>query len=352
MKFVFRADASLAIGTGHVMRCRTLAQALRERKHDVLFVCRPFAGHLVGVLRNAGFVVRELPADPRLDGLTRRLASADATEDARRTIEAAEGAADWLVVDHYGLDAGWAAQVRPAFHRIFAIDDGADARPLDCDLLLDQNLGSLAANYAGRVPAAARLLLGPDWALVRAEFSALRPASLARRREPVCERLLVFLGGGDVVPDLLVALAGAHASGIAWRHVDVVLGAGVPGVENVEAALQSFASARLHVQTEDMAALMTSADIAITAGGSVSWEKCCLGLPSVVVSLSDNQRAIATSLSAAGAAISVEASAPAYAAALRSLQPARMAHMATAAASLCDGGGVARLARLLEEGGT
>lgn len=350
MKVVIRADASLAIGSGHVMRCRTLAQALRERGHDVLFVCRPFAGNLVALLRSSGFEVRGLDAAARLDGLAHRLAPADAAEDARQTAAAAEGGADWLVVDHYGLDAGWVAPLRPVFRRILAIDDGADARPLDCDLLLNQNLGSSAASYAGRVPAAARLLLGPQWALVRAEFAALRQASLARRAQPACGRLLVCLGGGDVAPAVLEALAGAQASGIAWQHVDVVLGGAAPGLERIEAALAGFSSARLHVQTEDMAALMAAADFAVAAGGGISWEKCCLGLPSLVVVLSANQRAIAAALAAADAVIAVEPAADAYAAALRSLQPERMGGMAAAAAALCDGGGAARLARLLEEG--
>ena len=352
MRVLFRADASLAIGSGHVMRCRTLAQAMRQRGHEVLFVCRSFTGHLIDLLRDSGFEVRELPAQGRLDVLAHRVSAEDMTEDARFT-KAAAVEADWLVVDHYGLDARWAEQVRSAFGRILAIDDGADDRQLDCDLLLNQNLGATEHCYISRVPPAARLLLGSDWALVRPEFQHLREASCIRRVQPVCERLLVFLGGGDVVPEILNVLQGARVSGIGWRHVDVVVGAGTPGAEKVRDALKEFARGHLHIQTEQMAELMQVADFAITAGGSISWEKCCMGLPSLVVALSDNQRPIASALFEAGAALSLglnkEGGRDAYAEALRSLCPETLAQLSVAAAALCGGDGAQKLVRLMEE---
>lgn len=352
MKVIVRADASLAIGSGHVMRCRTLADELRRRGHAVVFACRPLAGHLLDLLRGGGFETRALPLEPPGASGLEPVDAARALADAEATLQLAGGTADWVVVDHYGLDARWEAVARRAGARVLALDDLAD-RMHDCDMLLDQNPGD-ASRYAHRVAPGTQVLAGAEWALVRPEFAALRAASLARRQRPVLERLLVFLGGGDATAAVECALAGVLASGIAWRHVDVALGSSAPGADAVARRLQAFPSACLHVQTEQMARLMADADLAITASGSVTWEKCCLGLPSVVAVLADNQEVIAAELRLRGAAVVLPSAAAlqpeAIAAALRALVPADLAAMSQAAAALCTGQGAPRVAALMEQG--
>ncbi|WP_186511066.1 UDP-2,4-diacetamido-2,4,6-trideoxy-beta-L-altropyranose hydrolase [Caenimonas sedimenti] len=351
MKVLVRADASLALGSGHVMRCRTLAAELQRRGHGVTFACRPLDGHLLELLRAGGFETAALPLDPHVTTGLEPIGDAQALADAQACVQLA-GALDWVVVDHYGLGARWEQVLRNAGARVLALDDLAD-RLHSCDLLLDQNPGG-AERYAARVPPGTRLLVGPEWALVRPEFPALRATSLERRQRPVLQRLLVFLGGGDVAADVQVALTGALASGIPWTHVDVVLGSGVPGADAVAAQLKSFPSAVLHVQTEHMARLMADADVAITAGGGVTWEKCCLGLPSLVAVLAENQGAVVPELRARGAAVVLEPAGPPrpedIAAALRALTPASLAAMAQAAAGMCSGQGAPRVAAQLEQG--
>ncbi|MGH8114388.1 MAG: UDP-2,4-diacetamido-2,4,6-trideoxy-beta-L-altropyranose hydrolase, partial [Rhodanobacteraceae bacterium] len=206
MNIVFRADASLDIGTGHVMRSLTLAAALREQGAQCRFVCREHPGNLISRVRQDRFAVTALPMGFALKGASRdgwllpehaAWLGADWQADAEATrAELETSPPDWLVVDHYGLDSRWERRVRPACKRLMAIDDLAD-RAHDCDLLLDQTLGRDEGDYAALVPKHCQLCVGPRYALLRPEFAALRTASLRRRVTPARRNLLVAMGGVD-----------------------------------------------------------------------------------------------------------------------------------------------------------
>ena len=214
MRAVFRADASLAIGTGHVMRCLTLAGALREQGVDCAFVCREHPGHLRDAVERLGFPVTMLSPAEGAAGPSpyAHWLGASQAQDARDTLQAMAGRQpDWVVVDHYALDAQWESQVRAGCGRLLAIDDLAD-RPHDCDLLLDQNLGRSAQAYAQLCPADCRILAGPAYALLRPEFAAWRARSLERRRRPAVRRILVTMGGVDKDNASAVALQATE-----WR---------------------------------------------------------------------------------------------------------------------------------------
>ncbi len=150
MRVVFRADASLNIGSGHVMRCLTLANALRESGASCFFVCREHPGNLLELIREQGFEAIGLPLPKTFESLHGKHSSSRLTyagwlgdswqRDAEQTLAALNGElADWLVVDHYALDSAWEESLRPACRRLLVIDDLAD-RDHRCDLLLDQNL--------------------------------------------------------------------------------------------------------------------------------------------------------------------------------------------------------------------
>ena len=205
---------------------------------------------------------------------------------------------DWLVVDHYGIDARWERAMRPSARSILAIDDLAD-RSHDCDVLLDQNLQrSGAARYQGLVPEQCRKLLGPRFALLRPEF---RDGAVRERTEEV-RRINVFFGGGGVADTtirVLNEIAPLIAKGI---DVDVILGASDPGLKAVQAHCDSL-GVRLHVQTEEIANLFAAADLGIGAGGGASLERCRMGLPSIVVSVAENQRLNCKALAQAGVAV-------------------------------------------------
>ncbi len=307
---VFRVDASLQIGTGHVMRCLTLAAALRERGASCHFICRAHDGHLIDVIGRQKHAVTALPlAAAAVAGSSRHhrdWLGCDVPIDAALTIAALVGRrADWLVVDHYALDAAWESALRPHADRLLVIDDLAD-RPHDCDLLLDQNLGRSEAHYAGRVPAACDVLAGPRYALLRPEFAALREASLQRRARRAMRHVLLSMGGvdaGDATCTVLRALGNLQGFALpADVRLTVVMGPSAPWLARVrEQAAGMPWPTEVLVGISDMARRMADSDLAIAAAGSTVWELCCLGLPSVIVVLADNQREAARNLKEAGA---------------------------------------------------
>jgi len=316
MHLVFRTDASLLIGTGHAMRCLTLADALRDHGAQSTFVCRPHDGHLLSLIAERGHVAVPLPALhgdlAETSGNLHHAAWLGTTweADAAHTQNALTDIAgneplDWLVVDHYALDQRWECALRSSVRRIMVIDDLAD-RPHDCDLLLDQNLGRNASDYAGLLNVQSELLVGPRYALLRPEFAAMRPHSLARRAlDPRPRHVLVSMGGVDkdnVTEQVLRALSACDLPLDA--RITVVMGSYAPWLQAVRnQAANMVWPTQVLVGVNNMAQLMAESDLAIGAAGSTSWERCCLGLPSILVVVAQNQEAGAAALEDAGAAI-------------------------------------------------
>lgn len=307
MKVAIRVDASSQMGTGHFMRCLTLADALKHRRASVRFVSRHLPEHLRGMALAAGHQVTLLEGSPD-ECIAGDLAHAhwlgtSQSADAQESIEAVSDLVpDWWIVDHYALDARWECAVRQAAKKILAIDDIADRRH-DCDVLLDQNLfKDMETRYATRVPAQCKLLLGPSYALLRDEFRRMRQV-VSVRSGPI-KRVLVFFGGVDEHNCTSRAVEALVNIGIADLHVDVVIGAQHPFRQQVESSCVRSGFA-CHVQSTRMAELCAAADIAIGAGGSATWERCCLALPSLVVSLADNQLGIAAAIDRFGAGVHV-----------------------------------------------
>ena len=273
MRVAFRVDASLEIGIGHVMRCLTLADALRQRGATVVFLCCETPGHLTELIRSRGYEVQILGS-----------AMDDAAESAAHL---AQSRPDWIVVDHYSLGKTWESVVRGYARWIFTIDDLAD-RDHDCDLLLDQNLyEGVEQRYAARVPGHCRQLIGPRYALLRPEFAQCR-GDVARSARPI-SKLLVSFGGVDSTNEtagILGILRDALPSAVA---LDVVIGPSNPYGEQLKALAADRPATTLHVATNRMAELMSKADAFIGAGGSTTWERFCLGLPSLVIAVAANQ---------------------------------------------------------------
>ena len=309
MRFLFRVDASLAMGSGHVMRCLTLAKALRERGHLCLFVCRDHPGHLNFIVRNH-FDVHSLPMGNSQGGDLDHAhwLGASQSEDAelcRPVIERFRP--DWLVVDHYALDARWELELKPHYGRLMVIDDLAD-RLHQCDLLLDQTFGRDAKDYRPWVPTDCRLLCGSQYALLRPEFSALRCYSLQRRSTPELRRLLITLGGVDkdnATGQVLEALRACPLP--AECQVTIVMGATAPWLGEVERTAQGLPwPTQVKVGVSDMAQLMADNDLAIGAAGSTSWELCCLGVPSLLLCTAANQSTVIAALASAGATATLD----------------------------------------------
>ncbi|WP_426208440.1 UDP-2,4-diacetamido-2,4,6-trideoxy-beta-L-altropyranose hydrolase [Massilia sp. TWP1-3-3] len=360
MKVCFRVDASVDIGSGHVMRCLALAAALRLGGADCHFICRDLPGHLTGAVRQHGFEATLLkPAGASFGGAP---APAHAAWlGCRWQDDAAEVApllavlqADWLVVDHYALDARWESMLRRDSMRLMVIDDLAD-RAHDCDVLLDQNLGRTAAHYRDLLAPHCPVLAGPAYALLRPEFGALRRHSLARREGAELARVLVNMGGVDQFNATAAVLQALARSDLAQQcAISVIMGLNAPWIGAIRTlAANAARPIEVAVNVSDMALRMAESDLAIGAAGSTSWERCCLGLPTLVVVLAPNQAGGAAALEHAGAALALGTPAQIGArlpAALRHMgEGGALAAMSMAARALVDGLGVGRVLAAMRE---
>lgn len=312
MNIVFRTDASLQIGIGHVMRSLTLADTLRAAGSQCRFICREHPGNLIAQIRQRGFAVSVLPAATEMfptaelaveaqTSYAKWLGADWATDAAQTKVGVGATAVDWLIVDHYAIDARWEQSLRPLCRKMMVIDDLAD-RPHDCDLLLDQNLGREVRDYTQLVPEGCAVLVGPYYALLRPEFAALREESLRRRAIPRFKHLLITMGGvdqADATGKVLEALQDCPLP--ADLRITVVMGPHASWLERVQLlAKQMLQPTEIKVDVDNMAQLMANSDLAIGAAGSTSWERCCLGLPTLVVVLADNQRNGAAALEQSG----------------------------------------------------
>lgn len=283
MTIVIRADASSTIGHGHVMRCLSLAHELHDSGARCLFVSRPEDGDLRDHIARSGF--EQFPiADMSANTMSAVLSAVSLRPD-------------WLVVDHYELDRQWESEMRRDVRQIMAIDD-RPLRPHDCDVLLDQNLS--ATDAAPIDATGAQTLIGVEYALLQPEYRQLRRE--ARPRSGRVRRILITFGGSDRYGLTLASLRAviAHTGGDV--QVDVVIPSTIQDRAAIEALAGESARVMIHKDLPTLAPLILAADLGIGAAGSTSWERLCLGLPSIVISLAENQVAIATALDRLGLA--------------------------------------------------
>ena len=298
---VIRVDASAVIGSGHVMRCLTLAERLWRRGDDVRFVSRELQGNLIAFVESQGFRLLHLPRHDEDTSLTGYAAWLTVPQevDAQETFAVLEGRSiDLLVIDSYAIDAAWERMLRPVAAQIFVIDDLAN-RSHDCDILLDQNFYlQMEHRYDGLVPAGCKLLLGPQHALLREEFQEARKH--LRKRDGQLRRVFVFYGGSDRTRETEKAIRALLSVPELLLSADIVVGSSNAHIAEVQALCEGHAELKLHVQAQNIAELMAAADLALGAGGTTTWERCALGLPALVTVVAENQRAIACDCAAAG----------------------------------------------------
>ncbi|MGR7920566.1 UDP-2,4-diacetamido-2,4,6-trideoxy-beta-L-altropyranose hydrolase [Zobellella denitrificans] len=358
MKIVFRADASLQIGTGHVMRCLTLAEALREQGAECYFICREHEGHLLELIRRKGFIayVLEMTSSEQTSSLAHGdWLGASQQQDAQACTQLLKTITpDWLVVDHYALDIIWESALRPFCQQLMVIDDLAD-RHHDANVLLDQTFGRSKEDYQALVPPHCTLLCGAQYALLRPEFTAWREYSLRRRTAPLLHRLLITMGGVDKDNATgLILTALQHSKLPAECHITVVMGATAPWLEVVQqqAAHMPWLTT-VKVGVNNMAELMANSDLAIGAAGATTWERCCLGLPTLMLVLADNQHQVACNLSKTGA-ITLIRDIPNLIETMlnmlntREQQNNKLRTMSQSAASIVDGSGVKKIMKMIE----
>ena len=300
MLAVIRADASTSIGSGHVMRCLTLAHRLKKEKNaKVVFVMRDLPGNLIDVVEKQGFeVLKLLPANQKysLSGYGLWL-TVPMEVDAQQTIEVLQHylqehgceVVDRLIVDSYALDEQWELMLHPYCREIMVIDDLANRRH-DCDILLDQNFYlNKDVRYVGLVPEHCKMLLGPEHALLRDEFYEAKKH--LRKRGGSIKNILVFYGGSDLTNETekaIEALVQLNDEGYNFT-ADIITGVSNSRREKIEKICSKYHFLHYYCQVSNMAEFMNKADLMLGAGGSTTWERLYMELPALVTAVAENQ---------------------------------------------------------------
>ncbi|MDZ7924550.1 MAG: UDP-2,4-diacetamido-2,4,6-trideoxy-beta-L-altropyranose hydrolase [Marinagarivorans sp.] len=323
MNIAFRVDAAPWIGSGHLMRCLTLAAALAEHGHRCIFICAYLNASFKEKILGQGFECLSLPAreDVVFNIAAQKQQHAlwlgiSQTLDAAQTIESIKGLKiAWLVVDHYSLDATWHSELRKHCQKIMVIDDLAD-RDYCCDLLLDQNFGRKASDYQKYINADAELLIGTDYCLLRAQFLKAHARS-AKVLTQSPKKILLSFGGVDQDNFTLKALKTLVNSGYLSKNPLAQVAILVGGQYPHSIFLNNFINNILlsgraknitcHKNIDNVAELMATCDMAIGACGSTVWELCCLAVPALLVATANNQLSAITQLNEAGIIMALQA---------------------------------------------
>lgn len=347
MKVVFRADASIQIGTGHVMRCVTLADALTAQGATCEFICREHPGNLIAYIQSKGYNVHSLSMGETADtdlAHSKWLGVTQAQDAEVCVSRLSKLQPDWLVVDHYAIDARWETPSTPYCRKLMVIDDLAD-RQHACDALIDQNLGRTTDHYAHLLPNSCQMLLGSNYVILRPEFALQREASLKRRGNAHLGRILICMGGvdkdnftGRIVKTLDESTLPRS------MKLDIILGSQCPHINQIKELVESsrFESS-VTVGAQDMANRMCHADLAIGAAGGTTWERFCMGLPSLLLSTAANQDTFLNVIKDSGAAKVVDLIGISEAIDDLNRNATQLYEMSKRAALLVDGNGTNRI---------
>lgn len=307
-EIVFRVDASTTIGTGHIMRCLTLAKQLKQNineKRNISFICRHILPSLHQQIIESGyhFYLLENNKENKIEKNNDHQSWLGVTsqQDAEETIAILQDKAiDWIIVDHYAIDDKWEKKVKTYVKKIMIIDDLAN-RPHDCDLLLDQTYGRSLNDYKNLLPICSILLSGADYTLLRKEFILEKNSIIKHRKNINFNHItaLIMFGGTD--PDNLTKLCIEKIKNVATIHkIVIIISDSTNNKNEIIAQYRKNKKIDIHISPKNIAEIMLNADIAIGAAGTSSWERCAVGLPAVVIIQAENQRLIAENLQRQG----------------------------------------------------
>ena len=288
-KIAIRVDASSQIGSGHAFRCLALADALSRRGVKPIFICGEIPKEYDSLIQKRGYQLYIFS-----------LSKSDWQEDAAATEEIlkGQGIVDWLIVDNYSLDSRWERQMRPRGRRIMVVDDLAN-RPHDCDLIVDQNFGTEAANYKELVPRNCHGLFGPKFALLRKEFADERRES-STASVPDGEVVHVFFGTADLT-NYTGRFSRLLANHFLKLKLEVVTGNFFRDSEELVLLGKTFNSrVNWHNNLDNMIPIMRRCSIAFGAPGITTWERACMGLPAAYLAVNKNQKRKLTRLEKMG----------------------------------------------------
>lgn len=351
---VFRSDSSNLIGSGHVMRCLRIAKKFKKLGKKCLFVCSDYKNSLRKKIEQSGFEVKLIKKSKKTffkvheNTLEHSHWLASTQEyDAEKTINIINKyKIEWLIIDHYAIDHIWEKKLRPYVKKIMVIDDLAD-RIHNCDLLLDQNLVyNFKKRYKNLISKKCNLLLGPKYALLDSKYSKLREKDFLRDGE--IKRVVIFFGASDQNNYTQLAITAILNLNIKSIFFDIVMSKKSIFFQQIKKILKINKNIKIHDSIPNLANLIFKADLAIGAAGSNTWERCCLGLPSIIISSGINQIKIAESMHKNGAAIVISAKADLQKEIMKSFlflyqNKKDYLKMSKKALSICDGKGINRL---------
>lgn len=349
-----RTDASVNIGSGHVMRCLTLANELVRYGIETRFAMRPQLGDLCDYVEDKGFKVIKLsPPSERIDPISTSDYAAwlqvPELDDVDEFIELV-GDTDIVIVDHYGINKIWERKVKSEITcKLMVIDDLV--REHQADLVLDQNLGRTISGYREIINNECIILSGTDYSLLREEFYKFRSYSLDRRKFFSIKRILITLGGSDkdnLTTDILNNLSSLSIDCV--EQVTVIIGSMCVWEHEIsEAASRLPCNTIIKKSVSNMAELMAEHDLCIGATGGTSWERCCLGLPTISLVISENQIAASKQLERSGAIVSINSPNQVIESINNIIKFGKLEKMSIAAAKLVDGLGTMRVTKKLLE---
>lgn len=277
MKIIIRTDASIKIGTGHVMRCLTLAHLLRGKGAEVTFICSNAKGNLIEFIEKQDYEVYKISG------------CRDYKEDGKYTSNILNSlSADLLIIDHYHIGLEWESIVKDQNKniKIMVIDDLANREHV-CDILLDQNYFKEYQNrYNYLVPMHCKKLLGPKYLLLRQEFY---DGNEPIEKKQSTKNILVFYGGSDPTNETLKVLQALNKVDCSKLTPHIVVGLANVHNEKIRKICEER-NYSYYLQIDYLSRLMQEADFALGAGGVTMWERCFLGLPSIVTIVADNQK--------------------------------------------------------------
>lgn len=309
MLIVFRVDSADFMGIGHVMRCMTLAAQLKKNNYDILFISKDLPGNINHKIIDQGFRLEVITgfSEYNSDSNHRNWLGTTEKSDFEKTWKSLSKyraeKLEWVIVDHYGLGALWEQQFLDKKIKVLAIDDLASRRHVS-NILLDQTFSRDISDYEGLISDETMPLLGAKFALLRDEFSKVEDILSFRKNHKSSEEiiLLVMMGGTDtrnITFDVLTALDKLYEINL---KINVVLGGTCPHVTSLKGQFGNCENINFFVDVTDIGQLMLEADLSIGAAGTSSWERCALGLPTLLYVIAENQIKIAENLIDFGAA--------------------------------------------------
>jgi UDP-2,4-diacetamido-2,4,6-trideoxy-beta-L-altropyranose hydrolase len=285
---LFRVDSGGIIGSGHLVRCLVLAETLREEGYTIWFASRNHAGNLLEKIKLENFPLIQLPPPtlPITSDSSQWLGESVET-DIQQTF--GTDFYDLVIIDHYSIDESWEKLARKHTKSIIVIDDLAN-RKHDCDLLIDQSyFPNFQKRYTHLVNLGATQLLGPDYALIHPRFKKMRDISTYEDKN----RLVVTFGGTDPTHETMKVLGALSEIYSLFSEILVIVGAGNPQSILIKEATNKIPNAQYIFNTPKIPELFASSKLAIMAGGTMTWERACLGIPAIVISVAENQREMA-----------------------------------------------------------